>query len=666
MEIKIAPACGFCYGVKRAVQIAIDATGNKEKNYTLGPIIHNPQVVESLRLKGVSPIDRLADIDGGTVIIRSHGVGPECYKEAESRQLPLVDATCPHVKKAQQDAKNVVESGYQLVILGEKEHPEVISISQWADNRAIIIETETEADQLPFFDKLGVVVQTTFSQEKLKKIAEILKSKTHHFELHPTICNATKERQDAAIVLARQVDVMIVIGGNNSGNTRRLAEVCREQQCQVHHIETASELESDWFDSVKKVGITAGASTPDWIIQEVVETMENENVEKTETMSEELINQFDFENDLKKGDIVTGTVVSVNDDAAFISIGTKAEAILPVKEMAVPTPVSAKDMVKVGDELTVEIANNIKEDGAIVVSLVRMKKAEDWELVRKAFESKAIIECTGKEANKAGIVVTIHSLRGFIPLSQGDVKFVKSLENLVGEKLYARIIDLDEKKNRLVLSRKSVLEEERNNKMEEVYKNIVEGSILEGTISKIMPYGAFIDLGGVDGLLHISDISWKKISAVESVLSAGQVVRVLVQKFDQETKRISLSLKALQQDPWEVAIEAYKIGDIVEAQVKKVLPFGAVMAINEDLQGLLHVSELSKQRNVNVQDLLQIGDKKEVKIINIDKNKKKISFSILAITQENEQKEVDQYLKSNDNAGEKETIGEIIENNNAE
>ena len=648
MKVTIAEACGFCYGVRRAVDMASQAeTGTK----TLGPIIHNPQVVARLSAQGVAPVDSLDEVgDGETVLIRSHGVGPSVYEEASRRGIRVIDATCPHVKKAQQDAKKIVEEGKNLVIIGEKAHPEVISISQWGANRAIIIDREIEAEQIPFSESLGVVVQTTFSQEQFKRIAEILKTKTNDLDVHMTICTATQQRQNAAVELAGKVDAMIVVGGRNSANTGRLAQVCREQGCPTYHIETAAELDTAAFRGMNHIGITAGASTPDWIIQEVVDIMENLQAEGTEVMSEELLDQYEYEENPKKGDVVKGTVISVNDDAAYVSIGTKAEAILPKKEIAVPAPEKASDVIHVGDELTVEIANNIKEEGSIVVSLVKMKKVEDWKEVRDAFENDQLVECVGKETNKAGLVVSIKSLRGFIPLSQGDVKFVKSLDNLVGQTFQVKVIDIDEHKNRLVLSRKAVLEAEREQKRAEALQNIEEGAVLEGTVVKIMPYGAFIDLGGVEGLLHISDISWKRVSSVDAVLQVGEKLNVLVQKFDQERNRISLSLKALQKNPWIAAIEKFEVGDVVKGEVKKLLPFGAILAIDPELQGLLHVSELTEKRGAVVKDLVNIGDVMNVKIIGIDTDKKKISLSVLAIQKDEEEQEVRNYLDKQEQA----------------
>lgn len=660
MRVHIAAACGFCYGVRRAVELAAQAEAG---THTLGPIIHNPQLVDSLSEKGVTPVNSLAEVaDGSRLLIRSHGVGPDVYDEAEKRRLHIVDATCPHVKKAQQDARKVINAKKVLVIIGERDHPEVISISQWGGNRAIIIDKVEEAEEIPYCETMGVVVQTTFSQSRFKQIESVLAGKTGHLDVYMTICAATRQRQEAAVELAGKVDAMIVIGGRNSANTGRLAQVCAEQGCPTYHVETAAEINPDDFSGMHDIGVTAGASTPDWIIQEVVKMMEDLQTEGTEVMSEELLDQYDYEENPKKGDVVTGTVISVNDDAAYVSIGTKAEAVLPKKEMAVPAPEKASDFVKVGQQLTVEIANNIKEEGSIVVSLVRMKKVEDWREVRAAYEAGELVECIGKEINKAGLVVTIKSLRGFIPLSQGDVRFVKSLDYLVGETFGAKVIDMDEHKNRLVLSRKAVLEAERERKRAEVLKTIEEGSVVEGTVVKIMPYGAFIDLGGVEGLLHISDISWKRINSVEDVLSAGEKVEVLVQKFDEERDRISLSMKALQKNPWIAAIEKFEVGDVVKGEVKKLLPFGAILAIDPELQGLLHVSELTDKRGAVVKDLIETGDTLEVKIIGIDRDKKKISLSALAVTRDEADKEARDYM-DNEQADRGATIGDAVEEN---
>lgn len=620
MEIRIAENCGFCYGVKRAVNMAQDTSDQLERSYTLGPIIHNPQVVSNLEEHGVYAVDSLDEIPGGTVIIRSHGVGPAVYEEATDKGLKVVDATCPHVKKAQQDAKSVIDSGMSLVILGEKKHPEVISINLWAQNKGIVIETEEEAKILHFVENRGVVVQTTFSQFKFQSIIDILEEKTQNLKVFKTICTATQERQNSAVELSKTVDLMIVVGGKNSGNTNRLAEVCRDVGCTTYHIETAAELQLDWFNHVQTVGVTAGASTPDWIIKEVIDTM-NE-------FEQLLANEADWAEDFKKGTVVEGTVVSVEDDKAYVSFGYKTEATLNRTEIAYPAPASAKDVLKEGDQIKAVIMNHIKEDNPIYLSITRLAKDEDWQYVQEAQEKDEPIICKGVDAIPAGLVVTVKSLRGFIPLSQGDVHFVKSLDSLVGTEFEAKVLEIDEKKNRLVLSRRAVLEVARKAKLEEALKNIHVGDNYKGIVRKIMPYGAFVDIGGIEGLLHISDISWHKIKRVEDVLSVGQEIEVKLQSFDAESNKLSLSLKALTKSPWDVAEETIKVGDVLTGKVVRLVAYGAFVAVNDDIQGLLHISQITKQRNAKVEDYLTRGKEVEVKVISLNKDEKKLGLAL--------------------------------------
>jgi len=620
VEIRIAENCGFCYGVKRAVNMAQDTSDQLERSYTLGPIIHNPQVVSNLEEHGVYAVDSLDEIPGGTVIIRSHGVGPAVYEEATDKGLKVVDATCPHVKKAQQDAKSVIDSGMSLVILGEEKHPEVISINLWAQNKGIVIETEEEAKILPFVENRGVVVQTTFSQFKFQSIIDILEEKTQNLKVFKTICTATQERQNSAVELAKTVDLMIVVGGKNSGNTNRLAEVCRDVGCTTYHIETAAELQLDWFNHVQTVGVTAGASTPDWIIKEVIDTM-NE-------FEQLLANEADWAEDFKKGTVVEGTVVSVEDDKAYVSFGYKTEATLNRTEIAYPAPASAKDVLKEGDQIKAVIMNHIKEDNPIYLSITRLAKDEDWQYVQEAQEKDEPIICKGVDAIPAGLVVTVKSLRGFIPLSQGDVHFVKSLDSLVGTEFEAKVLEIDEKKNRLVLSRRAVLEVARKAKLEEALKNIHVGDNYKGIVRKIMPYGAFVDIGGIEGLLHISDISWHKIKRVEDVLSVGQEIEVKLQSFDAESNKLSLSLKALTKSPWDVAEETIKVGDVLTGKVVRLVAYGAFVAVNDDIQGLLHISQITKQRNAKVEDYLTRGKEVEVKVISLNKDEKKLGLAL--------------------------------------
>lgn len=622
MKIFLAEKMGFCYGVKRAIKIAEETGKTGSGAVTLGPIIHNPQVVECLRKQGVGYVEDLEEVRDETVIIRSHGVGPSCYNRASEKNLKIIDATCPFVLRAQKEANRLVEEGRNVIIFGEKNHPEVKSISEWALGKAIVAESLGDLRNLPEMDEVSIVSQTTFSRSLFQKMLAVVQSKARKVDVHETICNATAERQEAVIKLAAQVDVIIVVGGKNSGNTRRLAEISCQTGTPTYHIETAAELQKSWFSSMDRVGITAGASTPDWIIEEVLVAMDEMG---------KSIEGMEMEFDYHKGSTVDGTVIEVTDEEAFVSFGYKTEAQLRANEYAFPEPKSMKDVLKVGDRVKGIIISAVKEDNPIYISKIRLDRMADWEIVENALENDEPVECEGTEAIKAGLLVQIQSLRGFIPLSQGDLRFVRSLSFLVGTKFKAKVLEVDRMKNRLVLSRKAVLEETREEGMKELKKAFEEGRVLTGIVKKIMPYGAFIDVDGIEGLLHISDISWSKINKVEDVLSQNQEIEVKIKSFDEEKQRISFSHKDTMPDPWHTLIENYSDGDVATGKVVKMLDFGAIVELSDGLTGLLHVSEITKNPNEKASDRLQEGDMVEVHILKIDRAKKRIGFSLVQV-----------------------------------
>lgn len=620
MEIYRAREMGFCYGVRRAMKLALDTAAAGKPAATLGPLIHNPQVVERLAEKGIPAIENLADFHDKIVIIRSHGVGPSCYNNIKCKNLALVDATCPFVMRNQQITKELVAEGHQVVLIGEKNHPEMKSVAEWADGQSYLIESMNDVAELPHLKEAHIVIQTTFSETLADELIEAVSKKADRVEVHKTICRATSDRQHAARELARQMDVMIVIGGRNSANTTRLAEVCREEGAVTYHIETASELRSAWFHHQDKVGITAGASTPDWIIEEVVCIMED--------MSK-LLESEELNLDVHKGSVVNGRVVEVFDNKAFISFGYKTEAILPVHEYAYPVPESLKDVLNVGDEIRVQVINSIREDSPIYVSKIKVDRLADWDVVEEAFEKNEPVECEGIEAIKVGLLVQIKSLRGFIPLSQGDLRFVHSLAGLVGQTFSAKILEVDRAKNRLVLSRKAVLEEARDSELDVLEAAFQNGEVLKGVVKKIMPYGAFVNVNGVEGLLHISDISWKKIAKVEDVLQPEEEIDVKIKSFDKEKQRISFTHKDCLPDPWETSIHEHALDDVVDAKVVKVLEFGVIVELEDGLTGLLHINEMTKDHNKKPSDICALGDEIKVRIIGIDENRKRISFSLV-------------------------------------
>ena len=603
MKIYKARVMGFCYGVRKAMEIAENAAVSGQKTVTLGPIIHNPQVVARLAGKGISPVTSTDEITDETVIIRSHGIGPSCYNNLKRKKSVLLDATCPFVKRNQEIAKGLAAEGKKIVLVGEKKHPEMLSVAEWAGEAPYIVETMEDVEALPDLDEVHIVIQTTFSLSLADRLITAIKRKAGSVSVHKTICNATSDRQMAAGELARNVDVMIVIGGRNSANTGRLVEVCQAEGAVTHHIETAAELKKEWFHSQCKVGITAGASTPDWIIEEVFFIMEDMN---------EMLEQEEMNLDVHKGSVVEGKVVDLTDDKAWISFGYKTEAVLPLHEYSYPEPASLKDVLQVGDSLRVQVVSSVKEDSTIFVSKIKVDRLADWDVAKEAFDKGEPVECEGIEAIKVGLLVQLKSLRGFIPLSQGDLRFVHSLQSLVGQKFKAKILEVDPTKNRLVLSRKAVLEEQRTGELDVIEQAYENGEVLKGTVKKIMPYGAFVALNGIEGLLHISDVSWRKISKVEDVLQPEQVIDVKIKSFDREKQRISFSHKDCLPNPWETAVKDHEVDDIVGARVVKI-----------------HINEMTQDHNKKPGDICRVGDDLTVRIIGIDEARKRISFSLV-------------------------------------
>ena len=620
MKIYKSKVMGFCYGVREAMKIAEKAAASGKKTVTLGPIIHNPQVVKKLADRGVAAVKSVNEITNEAVIIRSHGIGPSCYNDLKCKNSVLLDATCPFVKRNQKIVKDLAAEGKTIVLIGEKKHPEMLSVAEWAGEHPVIVETMKDVDLLPPMKEAHIVIQTTFFLALAERLIEAISPKAESLIVHKTICNATAERQQAAAELAKNVDVMIVIGGRNSANTGRLVEVCQAEGAVTHHIETAEELDLKWFHSHDKVGITAGASTPDWIIEEVVFIMEDMN---------EMLEQEEMNLDVHKGRVVDGTVVDLSDDKAWISFGYKTEAVLPIHEYSYPEPASLKDVLQVGDTLRVQVVSGIKEDSTIFVSKIKVDRLADWDVAQEAFDKDETVECEGVEAIKVGLLVQLKSLRGFIPLSQGDLRFVHSLQNLVGQKFEAKILEVDRTKNRLVLSRKAVLEEQRTDELDAIEAAYEKGEILKGTVKKIMPYGAFVALQGVEGLLHISDISWKKIAKVEDVLQPDQEIDVKIKSFDREKQRISFSHKDCMPNPWESAVNNHEVDDVVEVKVVKVLEFGVIVEMEDGLTGLLHINEMTQDHNKKPGDLCYLGDVLQVRIIGIDEARKRISFSLV-------------------------------------
>jgi small subunit ribosomal protein S1 len=630
LEVLLAAHRGFCYGVERAVKLAETSCAGA---VTLGPIIHNPQFIERLAAKGIGMVGDLDEAAAGTVIIRSHGVGPDVYDRAAARGLTVVDATCPHVKKAQTAARELHDEGYAVVVVGERDHPEVKSIVAWAGEPVYVVETEAEAAALPKLERLGVVAQTTFAAASFEAIVAILKEKTADLKVNRTICTATELRQQAAVELAAKVEVMVVVGGRNSANTARLAELCRQAGSRVYHIETAAELSGEWFAGVQAAGITAGASTPDWLIEEVIQKMQEFSQEQDQDIKE-----------LETGSIVKGKVVGVRDDEVFVDIGYKAEGIITLAELAFPQPAKASDAVQEGDVIDVFVIDADSSEGAIKLSKVKADGIVAWDKLEAALNGKQTVEGKVTEAVKGGLSVAVFGIRGFVPASQADIHFVEDLKTFVGQTLTILPIEVDREKKRVVLSRRAVLEEERRRQEDAVYTRLAPGQTIKGTVSRLADFGAFVNIGGADGLVHISDLSWERVKSPAEVVSVGDEVEVVVLKVDPQARRISLSLKAVQRDPWFDTVEQLAEGATVAGKVTKTSKFGAFIAIAKGVEGLAHISELDDRRVNSADEVVSIGQQVSVKILGIDKKNKRISLSIAQAKQDQERAEYSKFL----------------------
>lgn len=638
LEIILADHAGFCFGVKRAIELAISlAEDQKKPLYTLGPIIHNPQVVHRLEDLGVGTVDSVDEVRDGAVIIRSHGVPPSVIEEIQAKGFEVIDATCPFVKRAQDYARQLVEEGYQVVVCGDADHPEVIGIVGSANGDVLVAKDVGELAQYKLRPKVGVVAQTTLSIQQYKEVISHLLDRAKELKVYNTICTTTEEKQKAAADLALQVDLMLVIGGRNSANTTRLAEICRSVGTPTHHIETADELKKEWLKGVQRVGVTAGASTPNWIIKEVLRVMNEFNDDK-QVVAEE-INQDkgdgqemvldDSFRKLKKGEKVKGTVVQVRDDSVFVAIGYKSEGIITLEELTHRPIKSAHEVVNEGDEIEVVVIGLEDEDeeGNVHLSLKRASREKAWEEILEAHETGKIIEAKVTKVVKGGLVVDV-GLRGFVPASHIAIEFVENLEQYVGQLLKLKVIEVDRANNNVVLSRKAVLEDEKKEKKAETLAHLEEGQVIDGVVTKLVDFGAFVDLGGVEGLLHISEMSWGRIGHPSEVLKEGQKTKVKILKVDKENERISLGLKQILPDPWTQFMEKHQVGDVVEGTITKTVDFGAFMEILPGVEGLIHISQLARRHVANPTEVVKAGDKVQAKIININDQDRKVGLSM--------------------------------------
>lgn len=624
MEIILAKSAGFCFGVKRAIECVYNKV--KDGNiYTYGPIIHNKEVIKDLEKRGVQILNQINNIDNGEVIIRSHGVPPDIYNELNNQSVEYTDCTCPFVKKIHK----IVEDNYKnkkrdIIIIGNREHPEVIGINGWADNNAIIINSCEQAENTVFKKdkKYTLVVQTTFQQEIFNQITNII-NKNLDLIIYNTICNATNDRQKEALEISKIVDKMIVLGDKSSSNTQKLYEISKKHCINTFLCETIKDLQLNIFTKNDKIGITAGASTPPAIIKEAVKIMSE--IESKESF-EAMIN--DTFVTLHTGDIVKGTVIGVSNGEVSVNLGYKSDGIIPRSEFSEDSTVDPADKVQPGDEIEVFVVRVNDGDGNVLCSKKKIEANKGYEEIENAFNNKTILKGKIADIVKGGLIAIINNIRVFVPSSQISNKYVEDLNSFKGKEFNFNIIEYDRSKRRIVAGRKELAQKEYEQNRNKIFDSINIGDKIEGKVSRIVDFGAFVDLGGVDGLIHISEISWGRVKKVTDVLSEGDNVVVNVLDVNKEKGKISLSLKDISNDPWKTVLEKYPLGEVVEGKVVRMVPFGAFIELEEGVDGLVHISQISYKHVVKPEDVLSIGQVIKAKVTDVDLENKKISLSI--------------------------------------
>ena len=637
MRVIQAKSAGFCYGVERAVRLAEQTAREKGGCVMLGSIIHNAHVVRELEQLGGRCVNNVEEIrPGDTVIIRSHGERKEVFDRLAEVGIQCVDATCPNVQRIQQLVAQADGEGRTPIIIGEEHHPEVIGVASWS-GRSMIFETPEKLQK--WLDSapenrhfpLTAVAQTTCIRSLWETSSKILKKECTNAKLFDTICNATQRRQSEAAELAAMVDVMVVVGDRKSANTQHLTEICSERCPRVYQIEGASELEPNFLKGCSVAGLTAGASTPASIIKEVNETMSEEikNTEAMEESFEELLEKS-FKT-LNTGEKVTGIVTAIGPTEVQVDLGCKQAGYIAIDELSADPNVKPEDVVKVGDEIETYIIRVNDVEGYAMLSKKRLDAVKVWDDIAEACENKTTLEGKVTEENKGGIVVNVKGVRVFVPASQSGQPRGAELSEMIGQTVSLRITEVNRARRRVVGSIRAVQYEARQAAQAEIWNNIEVGKHYNGVVKSMTSYGVFVDIGGVDGMVHISELSWSRIKNPAEVVSVGDPLDVYVISFDPEKRKISLGVKDHSCNPWDKFMETYKVGDVANVRIVKLMAFGAFAEVVPGVDGLIHISQIADRRIEKPSDVLSEGQMVDAKITAIDEEKQKISLSIRAL-----------------------------------
>ena len=635
-QVIVAKTAGFCFGVERAVnevyeQLRLKSAGQAPGPiYTYGPIIHNEEVVRDLEEQGVRVLNTPQELKNlprgeGTVIIRSHGVSKDIYELLKERGVRIVDATCPFVKKIHRIVEEHSGAGETVVIIGNPNHPEVEGIRGWGDGNTIVLENSEQLEKLslPEGKKLCIVSQTTFNYNKFKELVEKISKKGYDSSVLNTICNATQERQVEAAQIASRVDAMIVIGGRHSSNTQKLYEICLKECKNTFYIQTLGDLDPDSVSSVRSVGITAGASTPKKIIEEVHTRMAEQS------FAELLKEEEESTKPIRTGEIVTGQVIEVSKDEIILSIaGNKSEGVITRDEYSNDN-VDLTTKVQVGDEMEAKVIKLNDGVGMVSLSYKRMAADRGNRRLEEAFENHEVLTAKVTQVLDGGLSVEVEGARVFIPASLVSDIYEKDLSRYAGQDIDFVITEFNPKRRRIIGDRKQLLVAKKAQMKEELFARIQPGDVVEGVVKNVTDFGAFVDLGGADGLLHISEMSWGRVENPKKVFKSGEQLKVLIK--DIQGEKIALSLKFPENNPWADAAEKYAVGNVVTGRVARMTDFGAFVELEPGVDALLHVSQIAREHVDKPSDVLKIGQEVEAKVVDFNGEDHKISLSIKAL-----------------------------------
>ena len=641
INITVAKSSGFCFGVNRAVKMVYDELSKNTKVATLGPIIHNQDVVNDMEKHGARIINDVSELnDDEVIVIRSHGVGKAVYDAVAEKGNRLIDATCPFVARIHSIVAEKTREGYFILIAGDENHPEVQGIVGHCNQNYLVFKDNFELKA--FFEKkyknlkkkLAIVAQTTYNIIVWAKCLKEIPENDSDIVIFDTICNATEKRQSDARELAEKSDLMLVVGGRHSSNTVKLSEVCRKY-CKVFHIENAGELYSLELPFAENIGITAGASTPAYIIKEVQTTMteilNNLDGEK-EIFNEEMIDQS-FKK-VHNRDRVTAIVETVNDNGIFVSLGAKQTGYVALADLTDDPTKKPSDIVSVGDEIELIVVKVNEQDGIVNLSKKKLDEQAGFDKIVKAKEEGTILEATVKNVVKGGVVVSCNGVRVFIPASLTGLPRNADLEQLLKKKVSFKIIEAGENRRRAVGSIKAVSDAQKEEAKAKFWATAKVGDVFTGKVKSITSFGAFVDLGGIDGMVHVSELSWKRIKHPSEVVSVGDTLEVYIKDLNKEENRISLGYKKAEDNPWEIFKANYKEGDVVKVTIVSITSFGAFARIIDGIDGLIHISQIADKKVENVRDVLSVGDEVDAKIIAVNFDEKRISLSIRAVAED--------------------------------